>query len=132
MFAVNGWFIHRWSHIQVTAAFEDLLLQDTIRSSTLERFVILMYDRTSDLTDINEARKQLFTRKSRSLESLPPTLAALEQHTKRVSYQSNCWNKSLIPDPNLPSPADWGWKKDQTGWQPVWTTLASGGIPVLL
>ena len=112
---------------EVTAAFEDLLLmQDTISSSTmstLERFVILMYDCTSDLIEINKARKQLFTQKSRSLESLPPTLAALEQHIRRVSYQSNCWNKALIADPDLPSPADWGWKKDQTGWQPVWTTL---------
>ena len=105
---------------EVSAAFEDLLLmQDTISNSTmstLERFVILLYDRTSDLIEINEARKQLFTRKSRSLESIPPTLAALEQHIKRVSYQSNCWNKALIADPDLPSPADWGWKKDQTGW----------------
>ena len=120
---------------EVTAAFEVLLLmQDTVSSSTmstLERLVILMHDRTSDLTDINEARKQLFTRKSRSLEKIPsrslenlsPTLAVLEQHTKRVSYQSNCWNKSLIHDPDLSSPGDWGWKKDQTGWQPVWTTL---------
>ena len=112
---------------EVTAAFEDLLLmQGHIRSSTisaLERFVILMYDRTSDIVEINEARKQLFTQKSRSLENLPPTLAALEQHIKRASHQSNCWNLALIPDPDLPSPADWGWKKDQTGWQPVWTNL---------
>lgn len=108
---------------EVTAAFEDLLLmQSDIRSSTisaLERFVILMYDRTSDTEEINEARKQLFTRKSRTLENLPPTLAAPEQHIKRVCYQSNCWNQALIPYPDLPSPADWGWKKDQTGWQPV-------------
>lgn len=112
---------------EVTAAFEDLLLmQSDIRSSTisaLERFVILMYDRTSDTEEINEARKQLFTRKSRTLENLPPTLAAPEQHIKRVCYQSNCWNQALIPYSDLPSPADWGWKKDQTGWQPVWTTL---------
>ena len=48
---------------EVSAAFEDLLLmQDTISNSTistLERFVILLYDRTSDLIEINEARKQL-------------------------------------------------------------------------
>ena len=111
----------------VTAAFEDLLfMQGDIRSSTtsaLERFMILMYDCTSDITKINEARKHLFTLKSRTLENLPPTLAALERHIKRVCYQSNCWNQALIPDPDLPSPADWEWKKDQIGWQPVWTTL---------
>ncbi len=84
-----------WSYRSI----EDLLLmQGNIRSwtmSVLERFVILMYDCTSDITGINEARKQLFTRKSRSLENLPPTLAALEQHVRRVCYQSNCWKTRL-------------------------------------
>ena len=101
-------------------------MQESIRNvtiSTLQRFVVLMYDRTSDIEEVNEARKYLFTQKSRSLENLPPTLAALEQHIKRVCYQSNCWNQALNPNPDLPSPADWGWKEEQTGWQPVWTTL---------
>jgi hypothetical protein len=62
--------------------------------------------------DVNEARKQLFAQRSQSLENLPPILGALEQHIKRVCYQSNCWNRALIPDPDLRSPADWGWKKD--------------------
>ena len=60
---------------------------------------------------------------SRSLENLPPTLASLKQHIKRVCYQSNCWNQTLIPKPDLPSPANWGRQKEQTGWEPVWTTL---------
>ena len=34
----------------------------------LERFVVLMYDRTSESTEVNHARKQLFTQKSRTLE----------------------------------------------------------------
>ena len=42
---------------------------------------------------------------------------------KGCATSLNCWNQALIPDPDLPSPAAWGWKKDQTGWQPVWTTL---------
>ena len=41
--------------------------------SWLERFVVLMYDNTSDITEINEARKQLFAHKGRTLQtSLPP------------------------------------------------------------
>ena len=58
--------------------------------------VVLMYDRTSDILEVNKARKHLFTRKSRSLENLPPTLTALEQDIKRVCYQSNSWNQTLI------------------------------------
>lgn len=112
---------------EATEAFGDLLLmEDDISEpsmSVLERFVILLYDRTSDLVKVNDARKWLFTQKSRMLENIPPTQAALIQHIKRASYQANCWNKALTPNPELPSPTDWGWRKDDTGWQPLWTTL---------
>ena len=54
----------------------------------LERFVILLYDRTGTLDCVNQARKQLFTQKGRSIEGLPPTKAALILHTKRVAYQA--------------------------------------------
>ena len=69
------------------------------------------------------ARKQLFTQKSRAVENMPPTKAALEQHIKRATFQANIWCKALEPDPQLPSPADWGWVKEDLGWQPLWTTL---------
>ena len=62
---------------EATDAFEELLLmQDEISNhamSVLERFVALLNDRTNDNMRVNDARKQLFTQKSRSLENLPPT-----------------------------------------------------------
>ena len=39
----------------------------------LERFVILMYGRTSNKTNINEARKQLFPQKGRAFDAIYPT-----------------------------------------------------------
>lgn len=54
----------------------------------LERFVVLLYDRTSSLESVNQARKQLFTQKGRTLDEIPPTQAALIQHTKRAAYQA--------------------------------------------
>ena len=54
----------------------------------IERFVTLMYNRTSTCTTVNEARKDLFTRKGRSIETIPPTYGALLEHTKRVAYQA--------------------------------------------
>ena len=88
---------------EVTEAFEELMhMADPISDRTLEvieRFVLLMYSRTSDLSRVNDARKQLFGQKSRSLENIPPTQAALEQHLKRARYQCNCWNMCLSPDP---------------------------------
>lgn len=94
-----------------------------VSKSPLECFVVLMYDRMSDTMEVNEARKQLFTQKSRALENIPPTKAALEQHIKRAAYQAIVWRNALVPDPELPSPSDWGWLKEPTGWQPLWTTL---------
>lgn len=112
---------------EVTAAFEELQApQGNISISSmslLERFVVLLYSRTSEILKVNDARRQLFTQKARSLENLPPTQAALEQHSRRASLQSNCWNQALVRCPRLPSPSDWGWKRDQAGWQPLWTTL---------
>ena len=75
----------------------------------LERFVVLMYDRTSECREVNETRKQLFIQKSRTLETIPPTKAALWQHTKRASYQALCWCQALVQNPQLPSSSDWGW-----------------------
>ncbi len=101
-------------------------MEDDIGESTLsvlERYVVLLYDRTSDLEKVNYARKWLFTQKSRTLENLPPTQAALKQHVKLASYQANCWNKALIRDPELPSPGEWGWYMNTAGWYLLWTTL---------
>ena len=50
----------------------------------LERFVVLMNNRTSDLLEVNEARKQLFAHKGRTLENIPSIQAALKQHIKRA------------------------------------------------
>ena len=76
----------------------------------LERFVVLMYDRTSEATEVNDARRQLFTQKSRT-------------HIKRNCYQANCWNHALVLDPDRQEPSDWGWAMEPSGWQSIWTIL---------
>ena len=90
------------SYPKATGAFEDLLLlQDGIDDHTLsdlERFVVLLYDRTSDITIVNDCWKQLFTGKSRILENLP--------HKRRQHY-SNMWNGPLIKPSAGPRPNCW-------------------------
>ena len=54
----------------------------------LETFVVLMYDRSSSATCVNEARLDLFARKQKSYDAIPPTRAALKEHAKRAAYQS--------------------------------------------
>ena len=56
--------------------------------STVERFIIRLYDRTSTSMTVNDCRRNLFTKKGRSVESMPPTKDALMQHVKRAMLQS--------------------------------------------
>ena len=98
-------FIHAWDtwnvYPEVTAAFEGLTkmhghLTEKAQSQ-IERFVILVYDRTSDVLEINKARKELFTKKSRSLENLPPTQAALhKQFNPRTGQRPYVWKVSSV------------------------------------
>ena len=92
----------------------------------LERFVILMYDKTSNEESVNICRKDLFTRKSRQIENIPPTRNALLQHSKRAALQAgHIWFQSVIRMPELPDPAHWGWMRldENSPWKPFWTDL---------
>ena len=104
--AWNTWNVYP----DVTRAFEELQMMQTeiseLTMKTLEWFVVLLYDRTSDIMSVNDTRKLLFTLKSRSLDNLPPTQEALRQYIKRATYQSICWKRALIPVQDLPDPAN--------------------------
>lgn len=90
----------------------------------LEHFVTIMYDRSSAATGVDEARLDLFARKQRSYDAIPPTSAALKEHAKRAAYQAGIiWGQAMTTNPDLPSPADWGWVQKEETWQVVWTTL---------
>ena len=91
----------------------------------LERFVVLLYDRSSAEEGVNRARKPLFSKKDRAIVDLPLTLPGLIEHTKRAAYQAgHCWGQMMTPAPKLPSPNDWGWKKKASGgWDVIWTNL---------
>ena len=56
----------------------------------LEKFVVRMYDRSSSTEAVDDARLELFSRKQRSYEAVPPTRSALVQHIRRAAYQSAC------------------------------------------
>ena len=59
----------------------------------LEQFTILLYDRTSDLVSIDEARKHLFT-KGRSIHAILPT---------RAAYQKGCIPRWALLGKGTPS-----------------------------
>ena len=92
---------------------------------TLEGFVVLLYKCTSPLQKFNEARKRLFAFGNRQKENIPPTRAALYYSIPNVHYfrqgtsgAKHCWQINEVP-----SPADWGWLKEEDIWVPKWSTL---------
>ena len=92
---------------------------------TLERYVIIMYDRSNTCKEVNEARRDLFTRKGRHIEGIPPTADALRLHTKRCAYQAgHCWGKALVPSHPLSCPSERGWVRSASQvWEPLFMTL---------
>ena len=47
----------------------------------LERFVVLLYSESCPATHVNQARKDLFSKGTKSLDAIPPTQAALFEHS---------------------------------------------------
>eukprot|EP00745_Piridium_sociabile_P026549 TRINITY_DN4240_c0_g1_i3.p1 TRINITY_DN4240_c0_g1~~TRINITY_DN4240_c0_g1_i3.p1 ORF type:complete len:1496 (-),score=398.92 TRINITY_DN4240_c0_g1_i3:837-5324(-) len=90
----------------------------------LEHFVVLLYDRSSAATGVDEARLDLFARKQRSYDAIPPTRAALMEHAKRAAYQGGIiWGQATVSNPDTGSPANWGWTQTAETWQVCWTTI---------
>ena len=116
---------------EVTHAFSYMALNPfakidihTSHFKVLEHFTVILYDKTSDLEHVNEARKVLFCQKERTMEKLPPTQDALLQHTKRVAFQAGIWCSSNQTMLNAPPPEGWGWTiTEEKIWTPVWNTL---------
>ena len=120
-----------WSAFDdVTAAFQALSNAPTVDVvdevvSILERYVTIMYDRTSTCMKVNDARKDPFTRKGRDVEAIHPTSDALRQHAKRSSYLAgHCWGNSLVQSAPFLCPSEWGWVKVANDmWAPLWMTI---------
>ena len=90
----------------------------------IERFVVLLYDCTSIYTDVSDCRKELFSKKGRPSDGIPPTQDALRLHIYRATYQAAyCWAQSLRKSATLPNPSDWGWRSENGGYEIVWTTI---------
>ena len=105
-----------------------------IHIQRMERFVVLMYSEGCHAAGVNEARLRLFTSGTKSLESIPPTQAALFQHVKRAILQSSfCWYQALSAQQEIPYVSGLGWQKDNTStWQPLWppSTMLQWLVPL--
>ena len=121
----------RWSvYPDVTSAFLSISsLPQELKDEDVkkfERYTILLYDRTSSRSNINEIRKDLYTKKLRDIEHIPPTKAALIEHIKRCAYISGyIWGQCIVSWIKLPNPSNWGYEYNNlvNKWQPFWTSL---------
>ena len=75
----SAWEAWKCYH-DVTSAFTSMALHpftevdaNAQHFQLLERFTIVLYDKTSDLQHVNDARKELFCQKGKTMERLPPT-----------------------------------------------------------
>ncbi|KAG0714920.1 hypothetical protein GWK47_013186 [Chionoecetes opilio] len=75
----------------------------------LERFTVIIYNKTSNLDSVNEACRELFSQKNRPMEKIPLTQEALLQHTLRAVYQAGIWATSDQCEQKPPTPEGFGW-----------------------
>ena len=77
----------------------------------IERFVILLYDRTSSEDEVNTAGKIMFANKGREMDKIQPTKDALVQHSRRAIWQASfVWHHMSDRQSSIPSPSEWGWE----------------------
>ena len=79
----------------------------------IEKLVCQLYLPKTKISSLKDLRWLLFRRKQAESERLPPTQAALREAIKRAHYQAMIWANDKVPNPDLPSPENYGWKKDE-------------------
>ena len=89
----------------------------------LEQFVVALYCSTFEGDKVNDARRYLFTSNARTLDNIPPTAAALNEHVKRSTLQVRKWYNCLESTRIEPDPTQWGWIKDGEQFFPLWSRL---------
>ena len=109
---------------EITDVFARLLLGSADIAdddlTLIERFVVLLYDRTGSTASVNGARRWLFTKKGTSIGNCPPTLNSLLQHIYRSILQSSSCRQARNVLKLLAVRSKFGWD----GASPIWMTIA--------
>ena len=71
----------------------------------LEKFIVLLYDKSSTTESLDATGKLLFMHKNSQFDFLPPTFAALMQHISRAVYQASIiWGQAFEQEPVFSCP----------------------------
>ena len=99
---------------------------DSPTMQSIERFVIELYSANMEVSSVNLARQELFSHGKVQFDGIPPTLAALFEHTLRAILQA-CyfWGQCLVTQQVVPKFDRMGWQFSQTlgVWVPLWSKL---------
>ncbi|KAG0725201.1 hypothetical protein GWK47_039076 [Chionoecetes opilio] len=96
-----------------------------------ERFVILLYDRTSKCKGRQQGEKGSFC-KEELCSNIPPTYAALEQHVKRSALQGGLSGPGIGTRARAPPTNRLGLASEDDGpYTPLWTTLPEANQDLL-
>ena len=86
---------------QATDAFVDLVENpfqtldvNSENFKTLERLNVILFDKTSHLSSVNDSRKVLICHGNLAMDKLQPKTNSLLQHLQRVVYHTGIWANS--------------------------------------
>ena len=85
---------------------------DSNNFQLLERLIVVLNDKSSPLTSVNEIRPDLLCQRNLSMDHLPATQYALLPHLRRGIYQAGIWTTSIETQQVVPSPQYFGWVKE--------------------
>ena len=110
--------------IKPTESMSDVNADDY---KVMERFVSLIYDRNTELSEVNEVRQHLFCTKGRQVENIPPTDGSVIYHLLRSLLVAHMLPKMDLRQIQHLNPADYGWEMKDQSWKPKWTNLPPFG-----
>ena len=95
----------------------------------LEDFVCHLYQR--NVSNVNDARYNMFKLGKCTEESLPPNFDSLQQHILRCNYESFIRRRCLVAIIDAGSPEGHGWQISNDGLAIIWMTIPPAPDSVL-
>ena len=96
-----------------------------------EVYVCKLYQPDTDIVRLTELRWWMFRRKQAESQKLQPSRAAFLEGVKRAHYQCIIWKSAPDPNPDIPMPDKYAWKRVCDKYIPVMTTLSPARVNLL-
>ena len=85
----------------------------------LEFFVVILYSKTCNTKEANEARRIMISRDNKVIENIPPTKGALRQNALRSLLHYSKWRQALCKDFDGGDACQWDLQKVESEMIPL-------------